>query len=666
MDLWQKWKKTEPERLACYVHKHETVRVFSAPQIDADLRRGHRLDAVRRVYEHLAGQGIRYDTARIDFVTHRRSEQEVRQPGEVAAEGGNCLELALLFAGLCEQAKLLPLLVLLEQHVLVAVRLDEDADLRTATGRPGPHDRELLSGGLLPPAADVHVHAAKLAEWEAQGRCVLIECTGMASWSGRLTFDEAARTGLTQLTDTVMGALTQVVDVAFFHLQDTPYKSYQLPPRPAHATDADEVVLGDAAVEAITELAARLEPAPAVPLRWNATGLQSMLATVPRTSELGVLVAGLVQVLGAARFARSWMPHALTSRRLRAALIETFRGRLPAPGSGDTDYLAHVFLHRPVTQTDWQTELVRYVVAVARGAGLDLRDIMLRDWAISVIGTVRTNEVLEEAERRRKSARWRLRISLHGSPTGRWPEAVSAWLFDGDRQIPAEAEQCEPNQTSVEDAIGAVLEWAEDIAIEAGDRLTQVEIAVPTSLLAQWRPEETKVGSRIGLHHDVVVRWSERLGPPRHLRRLLSEAPRRWQFIDQHGAEGGLDWLESDQSRDVEAVREQLENGTFQGAIGLRFPPEQREELLEMLLLFSPVLLWPDADACPWDGIDQELRDSWESLPSALADAYRTSWRRHGETPTLAVVRAVWDDQDWLTFCRNYLKAQASLRRKGA
>ncbi|SFR29855.1 hypothetical protein SAMN04488564_12244 [Lentzea waywayandensis] len=658
---WQKWNKNEPARLACYVHVADTIRVFDEPHVDAELRRD-RLATVRRVYEFLAAKGIPYDTSLVDFADYHQDEQVIRQPWEML-RGGNCLELTLLFAALCQRARLRTLVVLLERHAMIAVRLDHDVE--SLGGDPGPDDWELLSGGLLPPGHDVHDMAAKLAEWVAKGRCVLIECTGMAAGRHRLTFDDSVTRGLSQLTGVVKGALTQVVDVGLFLMHErSRYRPYEVTAHEVSSADAAEVVLGEAAITVVRAYLARLDAPPPEPERWNVSGLGTMLAAAGQVSELGVVLRGLCEVLKAGAFVKSWMPHHLTSQRLGAAMITTFPGK-PGPVNAITvtDYLAHVFLHRTPGNDSWKTAMVDYIATVALNAGLDVLHPRFYAWAVGLLDEVRANDTLQAADKRRNATQWRLRISLHGSLTGQWPTSVMAWLFDGDKQIDERTEPCEPTQSSAEAAVGELLAWAIYEATDENDELKQVEIAVPTSLLTHWRPEETTLVSKIGLRHDVVVRWSGRLGSRRHMLRMLSEAPQRWEFIDQRGADA-LVWLKSHQTGDVDTVRELLASGKHQGAMGLRFLPDQCDDLLATLLSFSPVLLWPGKDQCAWDDIDQELRLHWKSLPSALANAYRASWTQD-EPPALAVVRAVWDDQDWMAFCRSYLRTQPSLGRSG-
>jgi hypothetical protein len=661
---WPKWKKSEAPRLACYVQAAETARVFGVPDVKDDLRRHDRIGAVRRVYEHLARHQIAYNTSAVDFAHYSESDQLIREPREVHEEdSANCLELALLFSALCQKAGLRPLIVLLERHAMVAVRLDEDVDSLRDTLRPGPNDWELLSGGVVPPGSDFQAKEAKLAEWVQQGRCVLVECTGMARGPRSRSFDDAVAEGPAKLGDVASGSLTQIVDVTFLHLNTrNRYEPYPISARPMSSHVA-EVTLGDAAIEVVEAHLARLENAPATPQAWNTEGLRSMLTGTPANSDLDTLLKGLCEVLEAAAFVRAWMPHALSSGNLRAALMVTFTGRQPCRGTTDTDYFAHVFLHRlPASrQADWRTTLFDFIVTLALGAGLDVRQSKFRAWADRVIGPVATNDVLDKAENRRIPQRWRLRLSLHGPLKDDWPEQVTAWLFDGEIEHPLDPRECQPSQSGVEAVISELVAEATDRAIGSGDELAQVEIAVPTSLLVRWRPEEIAVVSMIGLHHNVVVRWSGRLGS----REMLLEAPRRWPYIERQGPAGGLDWLEREQTLDLKTVQKRLANGTWQGGVGLRFLPERCDDLLDKLLTFSPVLLWPDVEACGWDGIEQELHNCWESLPDALAEAYRGSWKEESEPSPLAVVRAVWDDPQWLAFCHRYLRTRASLGRLG-
>jgi hypothetical protein len=151
----------------------------------------------------------------------------------------------------------------------------------------------------------------------------------------------------------------------------------------------------------------------------------------------------------------------------------------------------------------------------------------------------------------------------------------------------------------------------------------------------------------------VVTRWSERIHPD--ARRINSLAARRWRQIEAHERETGAPpvyWLLATDVQDPGSLRERLEVGQYTGAIGLAGRRVANPVLVEMLLRHSPVLMWPDEmDEFP---VDQRsvVTERWESLPDGFAEAYRDRWKDDSTGP-LCQLRAVWDDADWLAFCRS-------------
>ncbi|MBQ0994926.1 hypothetical protein KBX08_33285, partial [Micromonospora sp. H61] len=68
---------------------------------------------------------------------------------------------------------------------------------------------------------------------------------------------------------------------------------------------------------------------------------------------------------------------------------------------------------------------------------------------------------------------------------------------------------------------------------------------------------------------------------------------------------------------------------------------------------YAPIVLWPqtlpeltpDRRAC--------LALAWEDLPDAFPELYRRL-RRGDPTDDTAHLRAIWDDNRWLRFCRRF------------
>ncbi|MDX3663376.1 hypothetical protein PV646_39320 [Streptomyces sp. ID05-26A] len=648
---WPPWNKTEPARIACYVHKIESVRLFGEPPtagaVGYDLQVADRLSLVRRAYEHLASRGIHYSTAEIDLMDFNQVQQSIRRPEEVAASGGNCLELSLIFAGLCQKLKLYPMVVLFERHALVAVRLDRDLAPVVDTLATPREDYPLMRRGLLTPGSDRDDAVAALIERADGKQWVFVECTGFAETktlngdTGTLSFDAALQRGAEQLEG---NQLKDLVDVTYLQVN-----RLQQPYGPAMRVPAARSGIGRFGVEALHRWQ------PELPAFTGQSDIDDLDRVSTQDNALAGVVSTLRSALDATAFVRSWIPEALTTARLRSALgmVKPDLVKKMTAADDDRDYLTCVASHHRLLDGHCGPDLVSFVLALALDVGVEPLVPEFLAWAEPLVGRVAVNDLHDKVRRLHESARLRVLLSLHGPPTGGWPESIAVLLLDGDEVRASTAEPCAPNQRSVEKTIGVLLDWVDDLLGDSALQVSRIDVAVPTALLSLWRPEDAEIGSRLGLHHDVVVRWSERLSPPAHLSFAVREAGRRWPVIEQNG---GVDWLADRDTRDLGQLLGHLRSGGYPGGLGLRFTPERNDELLELLLAFSPVLLWPDGETSCWDGIDDELRVQWTVLPAALARAYRLNWPPRREKTPLSGMRAVWDDQEWLTFCRKAKK----------
>ena len=83
-----------------------------------DLRAAGRIgDVVRVLYDGLAHLGITYDLEPVSLDDPASRTQLIRPPADVVGARGTCIDLALLFAGACLDAHLLPWVVLLRNNV---------------------------------------------------------------------------------------------------------------------------------------------------------------------------------------------------------------------------------------------------------------------------------------------------------------------------------------------------------------------------------------------------------------------------------------------------------------------------------------------------------------------------------------------------------------------
>jgi hypothetical protein len=209
--FWPEWARSEEKALAHYVLPNvaDSIRL-DLPRFDY-LKQRHYYDLVRGSYEALCDLELRY----VHEPPHHHPERQVlRDPRTIrlGAQEGTCIDLALLFAGLCLGIGLVPLVVIIEGHALVAVSLRYERGeikgyaLRRADPEKGdgPWTRE---GILTAKDADT------LKTLIDDGHYLAVECTGFARTNvldpalpegreridGRLDFARAIKAGREQL-----------------------------------------------------------------------------------------------------------------------------------------------------------------------------------------------------------------------------------------------------------------------------------------------------------------------------------------------------------------------------------------------------------------------------------------------------------------------------------
>jgi len=201
---WPSWPIDEYKALARYVLPEMAERVRLAIVRDDEIKNGNRLAVVRAIYEALAACDFRY--AR-EMYAPDDGPQLIRDPGEMLTGGGDatCLDLALLFAGVCLGHELLPLVVIVEGHAFVAVSLLDDPRKPDSTARINRDGAWVNEGVLL----DGNLFAQLVAE---NGYYVPVECTGFAKTetlaysvpegkerkNGKLDFEAAIAAGRSQ------------------------------------------------------------------------------------------------------------------------------------------------------------------------------------------------------------------------------------------------------------------------------------------------------------------------------------------------------------------------------------------------------------------------------------------------------------------------------------
>jgi hypothetical protein len=199
------------------------------------------------------------------------------------------------------------------------------------------------------------------------------------------------------------------------------------------------------------------------------------------------------------------------------------------------------------------------------------------------------------------------------------------------------------------------LTWARS-QLPAPEVLVNVDVAAPAHLLAQWQPEEEKVGRfLLGTHHAVVVRWSGRLDPVEDNAEINDAARKTLRAMASCGTVP-VDWVDPLVLGDRAGLEHGLMAGRYGAAVGVDHHPEDLCDVLELLLPYAPIVLWPRADVRPANGQLRALvRHRWHELPEGFAAAYRARWGSHEGCPVcLGDIRAVWHDETWLEFCRPF------------
>jgi hypothetical protein len=228
---WQPWPKGSEKDLAKYVLPSVAGRVKLSAVRDDVLRLGKRRELLEEIYKALLKYDIRYAREPFDPTLE---QQRIRTPAEILKGAGDatCLDLALLFAGVCLGNQLLPLVVVLDGHALVAVSLVIGRDEANAQRRRDEEEDGRWVGEGLLRIGDT------LRELVGRGDYLLIECTGLARSEtipatvpegrgrvgGRMEFARAVDAGREQL-DARDREFVFAIDVAMLqdHIKVPPY-----------------------------------------------------------------------------------------------------------------------------------------------------------------------------------------------------------------------------------------------------------------------------------------------------------------------------------------------------------------------------------------------------------------------------------------------------------
>lgn len=396
--------------------------------------------------------------------------------------------------------------------------------------------------------------------------------------------------------------------------------------------------------------------------------LYDRLPELPSAERLWArrLLDGLRGTLATVALLRSWPGGTLTTEQLRRALAAvppSSRGAANAclTASGDEfmrEVVEFLLLRAPGTARCATGPLVEFVAALARNTGVPSDAPALAGWSVSLDVGIALADAFQKQGRKTEAMRLRLIVSLHAAVGDDWPESLDVWLLDGLEVLEHSLLDCEPHRAGVERKLAVALRGASTRARKMGVPLRRVEIAAPVPLLLEWRPEETPLGNLLGVHHDVVLRWSEHVQPQEARWWINEQARRCLEQMAESPDDAPVDWLGEHELDQVEELRERLAKGQYIRALALAYRPSKLRDMLETLLTYVPIVLWTAADGEVPAQVRDSLEKHWDQLPGEFCEAYRDRWR--GTTPAvgdsghLAVLRAVWNDPEWLDFCHLY------------
>lgn len=189
---------------------------------------------VEVIYQALVNKEINYTWAKYN---PDDAIQRIRNPHEVLSfpGTGTCLDLALLFCGICLGYDLLPLLIIIEGHAFAAVSLKHKRHEWNGYGR----ERQLFNKQEL---FEGEQNLQKLRKLIDDDGYIAIECTGFArtqsfrgsqpeevgrTESGFLTFERAIKAGREQLENQERN-FKFAIDIAVAHY-DWKLESYSIP-----------------------------------------------------------------------------------------------------------------------------------------------------------------------------------------------------------------------------------------------------------------------------------------------------------------------------------------------------------------------------------------------------------------------------------------------------
>ena len=161
------WPKTDRAGLARYVLP-DAAESFEIGITDISPDAEGRRTLLDAIYFALQSKRLRYA---LEKYHPNEAIQLVRSPSEILGrKEGTCLDLSLLFCGVCLGYELLPLMILTEGHAFAAVSLNHGVRTRDAFDRK---ERRHFTNAIL-------TDADAMRQLVSGGAYVAVECTGFA------------------------------------------------------------------------------------------------------------------------------------------------------------------------------------------------------------------------------------------------------------------------------------------------------------------------------------------------------------------------------------------------------------------------------------------------------------------------------------------------------
>ena len=218
------WTKANEKELAQFA-TDSALQLFNLDVSSFDLIREAQFESlIEAIYNTLVEQKIKYD---LEKFSTAETHQRIRTPVEILSQPrqGTCLDLAILFSGLCLGCNLLPKLILLEGHALVAVSLTlKRSDWSSSRDNQkkflGKRVKDSQGSERIEP--EVFRDIETLKEMTDDGIYCVVECTGFA-YSKTLQPDSTELAGVARNTDGFL-AFEQAKKVGRKQLERLPFR----------------------------------------------------------------------------------------------------------------------------------------------------------------------------------------------------------------------------------------------------------------------------------------------------------------------------------------------------------------------------------------------------------------------------------------------------------